>query len=345
MTQILNNFPYKKQIVIFLNQLLNSCWPAAWKRVPHLKKSGLNPQKIDGKALFISSRDTSTLGYYFKSRNPDGRYVLTLKTKPNLKDIPQGQPLVIVRCIALSWLLFIRKHPDHFSSIIFFMDDDLPAIVEDNNLPLDYVIKRAVSYIVNCLLLDSLCDRVLVSTETLANKYGLSQEDILLPKKLVLPVVGPPFYQENSLRTDCKTIFYHGSIVHIQEMYWLHSIVKEVLAKYPHSLFEIIGGVDVKFMYSDLQRVRVVHPMEWEKYLEYTSTVNYDIGLAPLLPTTFNECRSYVKYFDITRTGAIGIYSEGPVYNAVVRHQENGYLLENDKNIWVGTICNLLEEK
>ncbi len=329
-------------IVSSLYRLLKMCWPVSWKRLPYLKENFLNSEKENPQKLIISSRNTSTLGYYFKPRYPNAEYRITSKIKPSIKEIRQGSSLVVVRCVSLSWLIFIRRNLEQFSSITFFIDDDLPAIIDDHNLPLGYILKRAFSYIVNCMFLDSVCDRILVSTETLANKYNINKENVLPPKKLIPAVNEPPFYQKNMLRSDCKTIFYHGTTVHIEEIRWLYSIIKDVLTTHPDVLFEVMGGEKVRLMYADLRRVRVVHPMEWEKYLEYTSTVNYDIGLAPLLPTAFNRCRSHVKYFDISRTGAIGIYSNNNVYAGIVRHHENGFLLENDKKLWVETICYLL---
>ena len=72
--------------------------------------------------------------------------------------------------------------------------------------------------------------------------------------------------------------------------------------------------------------------------------MRYDIGRAPLLDSPFNECRSYVKYFDITRTGGVGVYSDGPVFRPVVRNGFNGSLVGNSVRAWVDAICALAED-
>jgi hypothetical protein len=65
------------------------------------------------------------------------------------------------------------------------------------------------------------------------------------------------------------------------------------------------------------------------------------VGLAPLLPSAFNQARSATKFFDITQAGAVGIYADHPVYRSMVKNEENGLLLPMDQEVWAEAVLRL----
>ena len=89
--------------------------------------------------------------------------------------------------------------------------------------------------------------------------------------------------------------------------------------------------------------MQVLHPMRWPAYQAQLGRPGRSIGLAPLLDTRFNRARSHTKYYDITQAGAAGIYAEGPVYERIVQHEENGLLLPMQPDKWVQAIVDLYE--
>ena len=82
--------------------------------------------------------------------------------------------------------------------------------------------------------------------------------------------------------------------------------------------------------------------MPWPQYLEHTSSIHQDIGLAPLMDTLFNRGRGPIKFFDYARAGAVGIYSKGPAFGDFVTDGVDGFLLDNDPQLWVNTIIELV---
>jgi len=71
--------------------------------------------------------------------------------------------------------------------------------------------------------------------------------------------------------------------------------------------------------------------------------VHYQLGLAPCFDSAFNRARSHTKLFDITRVGAVGIYSEGLPYQGKVIDGQTGLLVPNDSRLWIEAISKLLE--
>jgi glycosyltransferase involved in cell wall biosynthesis len=82
--------------------------------------------------------------------------------------------------------------------------------------------------------------------------------------------------------------------------------------------------------------------MPWSDYLKHTQTAHQDIGLAPLRDTLFNRGRGPIKFFDYARAGAVGVYSAGPAFSGFVAHGEDGFVLENDRTLWVEKIVELV---
>jgi hypothetical protein len=98
-------------------------------------------------------------------------------------------------------------------------------------------------------------------------------------------------------------------------------------------------------MFRGIPRVRVIHPMPWSDYLAYAGSVRYQVGLAPCFDTLFNRARSHSKVFDITRLGAVGIYSKVTPFAEKIVHGETGLLCDNDQGQWVAAIIPLLYER
>lgn len=78
--------------------------------------------------------------------------------------------------------------------------------------------------------------------------------------------------------------------------------------------------------------------------LWFTSSVRWDIALAPLRDTPFGRCKSDLKYLDYAAIGAAGIFSRVAPYQAGVRHGETGWLAENTTAAWAAAIETLVAD-
>ena len=81
----------------------------------------------------------------------------------------------------------------------------------------------------------------------------------------------------------------------------------------------------------------------YSDYMAVMSGQNFDIGLAPMLPTEFSSCKHYNKYIEYAAYGIVGVYSNVYPYTRVVRNKENGMLCENDADAWYEAIALLIE--
>lgn len=243
--------------------------------------------------------------------------------------IPYGASVIFIRYINSKWREWVDKNHAQLTSINYFMDDDLFDIGVHRHLSLRYRWKLYHYAFRHQRWMLSKGVSFWVSNTWLANKYARLSPSILHPYS--------PYSREGTL----KTVFYHGSASHQQEIAWLKPVIRQVLEKDPQLCFELIGTQKTRSQFGDIPRVHVLLPMDWQNYQALISRPGRTIGLAPLLDADFNEARSYTKFFDITQAGAAGIYADHPVYRPIVNHGVNGLLLPMEQQQWVDTILEL----
>lgn len=125
-------------------------------------------------------------------------------------------------------------------------------------------------------------------------------------------------------------------------MKWLAPVMAEVQRRCSNTVFEVMGGDRVARIFRGIPRVTVLPTMPWPDYLRHTQTVRQDIGLAPLRDTLFNRGRGPIKFFDYARAGAVGVYSAGPAFSEFVCHGVDGFVLQNNPDLWVERIVDLV---
>ncbi len=250
---------------------------------------------------------------------------------PPVEDMDEAT-VVLVRYVPAAWARRIEAVRARLRHLVFFMDDDVLDVAASAGMPLRYRFKLARLAAWRQGWLRQQQAELWVSTPYLQQKY------VDWGAKLVLPA--PIAEISEFLR-----VFYHGSASHEAELRWLRSVAEEALRRDERLCFELVGGRDVCRLYRGLPRVTVVHPMKWPAYQAFLAMPGRHIGLAPLLDLPFNRARSYTKFFDITRAGAVGVYSPDSANATVVSHGEDGLVVELEQEAWVEAILNLAQNE
>lgn len=253
---------------------------------------------------------------------------------PGAAAIPEGSFVVIVRYLTPAWARHLLRLQGRLSGAAYFMDDDLPAARGSSELPLRYRYKIHRLFHAQRRSLARLCDRIWVSTPYLAEKYAAAAPVVVAP----LPLSAAP-------EGDRPLVyFYHGTAAHRAEIEWLRGIVARVQQRVPRLVFMAVGDDGVRRAFAGIPRVLILHPMSWAGYREALPALRHDIGLAPLLEKPFNQGRAHTKFFDISRLGAAGLYSNVPPYADFVRHGADGLLLDNAPETWENAIVALAND-
>ncbi len=163
-------------------------------------------------------------------------------------------------------------------------------------------------------------DAVQTSTPELARRWQPgARRVVVFPNYLtdVPPLTAPP---ERPL-----TIGWGGSPGHLADWYQLTPWLQQWLEAHP--------DVRLAVMTNEFGRPFVALPPERYHFTPFGSRAAYyqflstlDIGLAPLLPTDYNRCRSDVKFLEYASRGVTGIYADLEPYRATVEPGQTGLL-------------------
>lgn len=244
-----------------------------------------------------------------------------------------GAVVIFVRYVPSSWAKLVDATRSRLRALVFFMDDDVLDTGAPVGMPWRYRYKLARLAAWRSGWLRRQGAELWVSTPNLQSKYADWNPRLVLPTPVATP-------------SEVRRVFYHGSVAtHDAEIRWLRPVMEEVLRRDERLAFEIVGGSNVCRLYMGLPRVNIIHTMKWAAYLQFLAMQGRHIGLAPLLEHPFNQARSYTKFFDITRCGAVGIYSPDSVYTEVVSHGREGLIVKLDQALWVESILKLARDE
>lgn len=248
-----------------------------------------------------------------------------------------GATLVVCRYLDRRWRLWIEQNRHALARLVYFFDDDLFDVRATKGLPWRYRYKLWRLARRHGQWLQQMDAEFWVSSPHLQQAYAAWRPQLVAPAN----PHGRPMPSQAG-QYDADILFYHGSASHGADLRWLEPVLSDVSATCPNILIELIGDRHVRDLYSHLPRVRVVHPMAWNHYQALLRSPGRTIGLAPLLPTRFNAARAPTKFFDITATGAVGLYADHSVYRDTISHDHNGLLLPMDaQDAWAEAIIAL----
>lgn len=244
----------------------------------------------------------------------------------------EGAAVVFVRYVPPAWAKLVEAVRPRLRALAFFMDDDVLEAGASAGMPWRYRFKLARLAAWRSGWLQRQAAELWVSTPYLQQKYAEWRPRLVLPS----PAAGC---------MDACRIFYHGTASHTAEIRWLRPVVEEALCRDERLTFEIAGGRDVHRLYRGMERVTVAHPMKWPAYQAFLAMPGRHVGLVPLLDTPFNRARSYTKFFDITRCGAVGIYAPDSACAEVVNHRVDGLVVSQKRDAWIEAILHLAQNE
>ena len=290
--------------------------------------------------------------------------------------------VVFVRYIPTDWKRLISQTRHSLTELVYFMDDDLWDVGAAAGLSWKYRFKLARYATRHQRWLKAMQATLWISTKWLADKYASQQPRLLRPamlepttsmaamlepatskaamlepptslaamlkpatsKAAILKPVTSMGASSTSAATPTLQLFYHGSASHRADIEWLYPVIKTVLARDTRLHFEIIGDVRTRALYGSLERCTVLAPLKWPAYRKLLETPGRHIGLAPAVPHPFNRARSHTKFFDITSTGAVGIYAAQGPCRGVLADRKHGLLVEMTPEAWVEAILLLADD-
>lgn len=185
----------------------------------------------------------------------------------------------------------------------FQLNDDSPFQIEHDITDASEVIKRTMQ----------IADLVTVATNRLAyHVQDLNKNVAVLPNYMDMERWDLPKVHNSS---DTIRIGWAGSMTHLNDLKGIVEPLKRICAEFPQVRLIFIGEQRIA---NDLEGcpIECMLGVPFEVWPARLNGLQLDIGLAPLLPTEFNKCKSNIKYLEYAIAEIPGVYS-----NIVYEHK------------------------
>lgn len=266
--------------------------------------------------------------------------------KPNdikKKNLDKFNTIILVRYIPFILITELFKLKHNSKKIILLLDDNLLDQNIFSELPFMYKLRIFFNIYCYKFLFKFIINEIWVTNKRLGEK--------------VKNKISSKYININLLDLNYKTISYTkklyrvaylGTSSHTLELKWLKPLFEKLQYEREDCLIEIYIDKKWRNYFKSIPRLKMIYPMNWETFYLDSSSRKVDIVLNPIIKSKFNNYRSPTKFFDATRFGAVGIYSNHEPFSDFIINNYDGILLENNIDLWISKISYLLgneEEK
>ncbi|MES2942551.1 MAG: glycosyltransferase [Pseudomonadota bacterium] len=174
-------------------------------------------------------------------------------------------------------------------------------------------------------------DATQVTTDSLASRVtGWAQQVAVFPNHLAhLPPPRQPRVPDSKTQL---VVGWGGSLGHRQDVAHIAPALTAWLQRQPLVRLEIMGAPWLLEFFKDVppEQFSFHQAGPLAGYLQWLAGV--DIGLAPLLPTEYNRCRSDVKFLEYACCGVVPVLQRLDPYSGV-KHGETGFLFDTPEGM------------
>ncbi|GGW44864.1 hypothetical protein GCM10011452_36410 [Gemmobacter lanyuensis] len=197
--------------------------------------------------------------------------------------------------------------------IPLFVDTDDAFSFHEKHMADDLVLKRLMGR----------AREVWFSTEALAEAYS----ELQVPKRVIPNNLDPRFWR--NYRQPVKTSFdapkvrflYMGTVTHEQDFLSVLPAFERLGEEMPDRFeLTLIGAVRNPPQYPWLKQLMPPEAAgSYPRFVRWlVENAQFDVGIAPLVGSTFNGAKSDIKFLDYAALGLVPMVSEGPAYAKVI---------------------------
>ena len=220
------------------------------------------------------------------------------------------------------------------AALVYELDDDPFNIEPISPSYGDYAHPVVHDSIKHCL---EVSDLVTCSTVPLAERMSeYNKNVVVLPNRIDELMLG----MERPKR-DRLTIGWAGGETHIFDIMSAGYGLKQIMKWHK--------DIDVHFIGADLRPfVKTPRPIRYTPWyistLEYYKNIDFDIGIAPLVPTVFAEAKSYIKALEYAALGIPVVASDTRPYRDFVLDGVTGFLVRREHE-WARRLRDLINDE
>lgn len=191
----------------------------------------------------------------------------------------------------------------------------------------------------------SLCDHSTASTKVLSEmmQEHTQGKNTLIPNCLDKELLS---YIDTSIEKDAsqiKIVYGSGTSTHDIDFLEVSDALVFILQKYSHVKLIIHGTLTLPEVFDSLKSQIIEIPfMPTQEY--YQALQSYDINLAPLEKSIFNDAKSNIKYLEASILKLPTVASHVAEYRSSIEQGTNG-LIANTSQEWIDALSQLIEDK
>ena len=141
-------------------------------------------------------------------------------------------------------------------------------------------------------------------------------------------------------------LLYTGASNHFEDWLFVCPILEELQKKHKNLTIVLIGtDWNPSKNNLDYSRVEVHRWVDFEAYPYLMKSLCCHIGIAPVRPSDFNDCRSELKWVEYSALKMATVATDYGPYRRSMRDKVTGILLGNKHEDWVRALSELIENK
>ena len=267
--------------------------------------------------------------------------------------------LAVVQRVSTPDMLFMLEQlKAHNVPVIMDFDDNIHAMTPDNPASTEYGTGKPMTNLFEKAL--GMVDIVTASTADLAKEYARFRPDIVVCENFLLRThideFAPAAFTGAPKREGEVRIGYAAGIAHTADLFSITKPLRKVFAQYPEAKL-VLFGMEIPWgrIPAEFQgRIEFHLGMEpgddelptdyMRRYYAKVASLDLDIGLAPLTPSVFNKCRSFLKALEY---GMLGVPVVATRFGPFRDYENRGgsILTCGEDRDWIANIGNLIRNE
>ena len=218
--------------------------------------------------------------------------------------------------------------------LVYELDDDIWTVDPTNTMAYKTYGVHSVQDAVATLC--AMSDIVTVSTEPLAEvvRRESGQANI----RVIKNCIPASMLSMERKRRDHVTIGWSGGASHTMDIVLIALAVRHTMNRNPNLRLHIVG-TDFRVSFGHLHAYHTA----WEKNpMDFYQHLDFDIGLAPIVSSDFNESKSYLKPLEYAAMGIPVVASNFGPYKEFVIDGVTGFLVGDREIEWKNAIRELV---
>lgn len=280
-----------------------------------------------------------TFDYYIRPRLGDiPSVIIDLSAPRSAQDIQLrvGDYVLICRYLDRHWSRRIAEARG-LAGAGFLFDDDYVAFLGDRSIPILYRLDVARRAVLPLRRIRHKLTDVLVSTETLKQRFGNAQAKILGPVPSADDLGTAPPCEDGVVR-----IAFHAQLSHLADHAFAAEIARGLADPAQPVAFDVVGPAGAKGIWASVPAVQFHSELDWPDYRERCRQVRADILIAPMFDTPLNQARSPSKAIDAVRMGAAAVFSRSRPYQEL---GESVVLVDGGPESWLIALRDLIAKR